>query len=193
MDKQRHGLFRRNLDCLVMTGIVVLLITGTIIRNSVWNSDAMLWYDSTLKSPNKIRPYANLVGALITEGQYEKAKNWGLRALKCEGEKPYYLYYNIGNAYHHLMDVTTAYKYARKAVDLHRDQATMYQLGLILRDMGWREGIPSPATLKMPWTGLRRDSKRISSISSSWVKARKGSHPLTPRMTGASSPADIAL
>jgi len=141
---------KRNLDVLVMAGILILLIAGTLTRNAIWNSDALLWHDAAVKSPNKVRPYANLVGALITEGQYEKAKNWGLRALKCDGEIPYYLYYNIGNAYHHLRDTTNAYKYARKAVDMNKDNATMTQLGLILRDMGWREGMPSPATLEEP-------------------------------------------
>jgi tetratricopeptide (TPR) repeat protein len=139
---------KKNLDVLVMAAILIGLITGTLIRNKMWQSDAMLWYDTVTKSPNKIRPYSNLIGALILEGQYEKAKNWGLRALKCDGEKPYYVYYNIGNAYHHLMDLPVAYKYARKAVDMQQDDATMLQLGLILRDMGWKEGMPSPATLE---------------------------------------------
>jgi tetratricopeptide (TPR) repeat protein len=139
---------KKNLDVLVMAGIIIFLITGTLIRNEIWNSDAMLWWDSATKSPNKVRPYANLVGALIMEGQYEKAVNWGKRGLQCSGEKPYYLYYNIGNAYHRLRDLPTAYKYARKAVDMNKDDATMQQLGLILKDMGWKEGMPSPETLQ---------------------------------------------
>lgn len=137
----------KNLDVLIMAGILILLITGTLIRNEIWNSDAMLWYDSAIKSPNKARPYANLVGALVMERQYQKGVNWGLRGLKCN-DKPYYLYYNIGNAYHHTRDLPTAYKYARKAVDMQKDAATMHQLGLILKDMGWKEGMPSPKLLE---------------------------------------------
>lgn len=130
-----------------MGAIITLFIICTLTRNEVWRSDAFLWYDSATKSPNKARPYSNLVGALIIERQYQKAVNWGLRGLKC-AEKPYYLYYNVGNAYHHLRDLPTAYKYARKAVDIQKDDATMHQLGLILRDMGWKKGMPSPATLE---------------------------------------------
>lgn len=146
--QRSYGLFRRNLDVLVMAGIVILLITGTLARNAVWNSDVNLWMDSTHKSPEKLRPYANLIGALITERRYAEAKGYGLRALQVKGEKPYYLYYNIGNAYHHLRDTKNAYKFARRAVDLQQDTNTMQQLGLILKDMGWKPGMPSPEMLE---------------------------------------------
>jgi tetratricopeptide (TPR) repeat protein len=147
-DKHCHGsLVLRNLDMVVMVVIILVLCMGTYARNEVWNSDSGLWADVVKKSPNKARGYANTIGALVTEGRYEEAKQYGARAMRLK-DKPYYLYYNIATAYHHLRDLTTAYKYARKAVDMEKDQATMYQLGLVLRDMGWKVGDPSPAGLE---------------------------------------------
>ncbi len=141
------SIYRRNFDILVMMGILVLLITGTLIRNEIWNSDVDLWQDTVNKSPQKIRPYSNLLGALIMERRYPEALKVGLRALKLP-DRPYYLYYNIANAHHHLRNLPEAYKYARKAVDMNKDNVTMHQLGLVLRDMGWKPGMPSPKTLE---------------------------------------------
>ena len=130
-----------------MGAIILLLCIGTLTRNEVWNSDVELWRDSVMKSPNKGRPYANLIGALVIEGKYKEAEKYAIMAMKIK-DRPYYLYYNIANDYHHLRQLTTAYQYARKAVDLNKDQATLGQLGLILRDMGWKPGMPSPAKLE---------------------------------------------
>jgi tetratricopeptide (TPR) repeat protein len=123
--------------------IIIMLFSWTVQRNQVWQSDIALWEDCVEKSPNKTRPYNNLGTAYILNGEYAKAKNQYVKAIKID-DKDYVLYYNLAIAYYHLRDLVHAYPPARKAALMHKDTMTLYQLGITLRDMGWKVGMENP-------------------------------------------------
>ncbi|MGR0480911.1 MAG: tetratricopeptide repeat protein [Candidatus Electronema sp. V4] len=56
-------------------GLIVLFSIGTILRNSVWQTDTSLWTDALKKAPKNSRPYINLGYNLQYEGNYEAAFN----------------------------------------------------------------------------------------------------------------------
>lgn len=130
-------------DYLLCGLIIVMLFSLTVKRNQIWQSEISLWEDCVVKSPNKTRPHNNLGTAYILNGEYEKAKNQFIKAIKID-DKDYYLHYNLAIAYYHLGDLIHAYAPARKSALMHKDTMTLYQLGIILRDMGWKAGMENP-------------------------------------------------
>jgi len=53
--------------------IVIVLLSTTYARNTVWRSEVSLWEDAVLKSPLKKRPYNNLGYALKNAGNFQAA------------------------------------------------------------------------------------------------------------------------
>lgn len=65
--------FMRYSSAVILAGIVIMLLSATYARNTVWNTEVSLWEDTALKSPNKSRPYNNAGFALITAGAFQPA------------------------------------------------------------------------------------------------------------------------
>jgi hypothetical protein len=62
--------------------IVLLLMGATIARNRIFASEVLLWQDTVKKSPVKARVHNNLGYAYYLSGNYEKAREAYIRALK---------------------------------------------------------------------------------------------------------------
>jgi tetratricopeptide (TPR) repeat protein len=63
-----------------IAGVLLAVPLGvtTLARNPVWANDISLWSDAAIKSPGKVRPFANLGTALALAGRLELA----VRALR---------------------------------------------------------------------------------------------------------------
>jgi tetratricopeptide (TPR) repeat protein len=131
------------LEYIIIGVIILTFIIFVRMRNEIWSSEISLWQDCLMKSPNKVRPYINLGAAYILDKKFENGKQVLLMALKMD-DKDYTIYYNLAIACYSLKDLQHAYAPARKAVLLHKDTMTLYQLGVILRDMGWKAGMENP-------------------------------------------------
>ncbi len=69
---------------LVAAGVFAVLASASFAtqqRNRVWNSEATLWRDVTLKSPRNGRGLMNYGLALMAKGDYESARSYFERAL----------------------------------------------------------------------------------------------------------------
>ncbi len=78
--------------------IIICLFAATLDRNRDWFSEVRLWNNTTLKSPNKSRPYSNHARALTFAGQErDAAKNYE-KAIRLN---PNYFepHHNLGNLY----------------------------------------------------------------------------------------------
>ena len=50
-----------------------VLIMLTLVRNSIWKDDNMLWSDTTKKSPSRTRAHSELAVSAIQAGEYKTA------------------------------------------------------------------------------------------------------------------------
>lgn len=130
-------------DILIMGIIIGILVTWTLARNEVWKDDRALWGDCAKKSPHKIRTHQNLGVAYIEHRQFEKAIECYKTAIKID-PNDYVSWYNMAICYYEMRDLGRAYGPAHRAAILHTDTMTLYQLGITLRDMGWRIGMSEP-------------------------------------------------
>jgi tetratricopeptide (TPR) repeat protein len=74
---------RPDVSEIIVCGLVLLLLTtGTYLRNRIWNSDVGLWADCVKKSPNKERPHYNLGEAFVQQGRYPEAITHFTEALR---------------------------------------------------------------------------------------------------------------
>ena len=71
---------------------------GTFQRNEVWDNDASLWKDVTIKSPNNGRGLMNYGLTEMRMGRMESAISFFERALKTSYGGHPYLYVNLGIA-----------------------------------------------------------------------------------------------
>ena len=55
----------------VGSGILALLMVGTVLRNEVWRDEVRLWSDVVKKSPDKARGYNALAMSYFRRGEYE--------------------------------------------------------------------------------------------------------------------------
>lgn len=65
----------------ILTGIVIVLLSATYSRNTVWQNEVSLWKDAALKSPNKSRPFNNVGYALKNAGNFQDAAIYLERAV----------------------------------------------------------------------------------------------------------------
>jgi len=63
----------RNIELLLLTGILLVYSYATYQRNIIWKSGTSLWQDVIRKSPNKARPYKNLGVAYYRDNIYHQA------------------------------------------------------------------------------------------------------------------------
>ncbi len=59
---------------IILLIIISLLLSASILRNSLWNDPVLLWSDTVKKSPQKIRPYINLSASYISKNDAENAE-----------------------------------------------------------------------------------------------------------------------
>ncbi|MBI5749426.1 MAG: tetratricopeptide repeat protein [Nitrospinae bacterium] len=72
------GVRMQRLKPVILVFIIFIFSTLTIKRNFIWGDEAMVWRDSTRKSPNKPRPYYNMAVSYEKMGLPDKAI-WGFK------------------------------------------------------------------------------------------------------------------
>jgi|GEM_PF-4349968 len=112
--------------------ISLLLITATLLRNSVWKDDLILWQDIIRKSPHKIRPYINLAGTLLMRNRLDEALSVLFKATEVFKKEIlsgnlYYLragleiYLNFAAIYGLKGDINMAMEFLQKALETMPD------------------------------------------------------------------------
>ncbi|VAX16223.1 TPR repeat-containing protein [hydrothermal vent metagenome] len=117
--------------CLVC---VIPLSIATINRNNVWKDHETLWRDIVAKSPRKPRGYIILAKAALDKGDFDKAKNFLLRALDVNPRPAMasVAHYNLGLVYDKNGDHEAAIEEYNKAVEISPGLgAAHYSLGKI--------------------------------------------------------------
>jgi len=104
----------RALSLLCIAGLLGSYGYGTYQRNEVWKTEASLWKDVTIKSPNNGRGLMNYGLTEMAQGHYDEAEQYFLRSLKLN---PYYsaLHTNLAivkNAQGHVSEAETYFKQA---------------------------------------------------------------------------------
>ena len=69
------------------SGILALLMVGTVLRNEVWRDEVRLWSDVVKKSPDKARGYNALAMSYFRRGEYEpglEAAETGLERIPAD-------------------------------------------------------------------------------------------------------------
>lgn len=57
----------RTIGRILLPALIVVLATGTVMRNEAWRTEVSLWSDAVLKSPRKARTINGLAWALLTD------------------------------------------------------------------------------------------------------------------------------
>ena len=122
---------------LVVAGLVLVLLgTGTILRNEVWRDDLLLWTDNVAKSPDNKRARITLGDVLSARGRELDAVEQYREAVRIEplwdtGHE------RLGRSFDRLGRLTEAEEAFREAVRLHPDHAPAHtNLGLLLAKRG---------------------------------------------------------
>ena len=86
------------IEIIIFGLLILLLITGTYLRNRIWKSEIELLTDCVKKSPRKDRPHYNLGTVFLDQGKYQEAINQYKEALQTN---PNFAeaHYNLGDAY----------------------------------------------------------------------------------------------
>lgn len=84
---------------LILIAIICLYSTGIIKRNYIWKSDYTLWLDTVWKSPGGGSPHYNLGNAYYNQGQFNKAIQEYLTALRLNPDHAK-AHHNLGVAYY---------------------------------------------------------------------------------------------
>jgi tetratricopeptide (TPR) repeat protein len=66
----------------VCTALLLVLCTGTVLRNQVWRDETSLWSDVIAKSPHKARPYNSLATIYFNRHQFDRALEVAQRGLQ---------------------------------------------------------------------------------------------------------------
>jgi len=115
---------------LIPAGIVIVLLSTTYARNTVWQSEVSLWGDVVCKSPEKVRGHNELGLAYQNKGLADKAIEQFQIALQLN---PYLEkgYINLGISYIDRQLLDKAIDSFQTALRLRSDNAdTHYNLGI---------------------------------------------------------------
>jgi len=100
---------------LVLAMIVAFYSVATYQRNRVWANELTLWLDTVDKSPDKVRPHANLGGALTQRKIYDLAIREYRNALSINPQLPQ-AYSGLGICYLNQNDFNHAREYFEAAL-----------------------------------------------------------------------------
>lgn len=100
--------------CLAISIIIVLLCIRTIARNGEWH-DPIIFYNQTLSHVQSPRAYNNLAMAYAESGQPKQAISTYQEAIRLGDAYPE-THYNLGNSYASINDITNAEKEYKKAL-----------------------------------------------------------------------------
>ncbi|TAN63444.1 tetratricopeptide repeat protein [bacterium] len=119
--------------------IAVMIIAAGVTayaRNSVWADELALWKDTSMKSPNKARPYSNIGFALAKAGRLDEALKYFDKLIRLKPE--FWLgYFNAGEALMQSNRAPQAVRYFEKVVSLKPDHVDGYsKLGIALTRSG---------------------------------------------------------
>lgn len=93
--------------------VIILLVLGTIARNSVWQTEKSLWTDSLEKSPLSARSYINLSHSyLFQDNNYQKAFQLSYISLDKQSPTPWKDRLRANNIMAQTMTQTGNYKQA---------------------------------------------------------------------------------
>jgi 3-methyl-2-oxobutanoate hydroxymethyltransferase len=83
------GSVSNRLTLVLSSVVLVVLTTGTVLRNEIWRDEVRLFSDVVAKSPRKPRPYNLLIKALMNRGEEEEAIRIGFKALELGASSVY--------------------------------------------------------------------------------------------------------
>lgn len=127
------------IEVIILSAVILILSSGTYIRNALWKDEIGLWTDCAKKSPGKARPYANLGFAYFESGQYDKALEITEKAIHLD-PKFAHAYHNLGLTHQKMGDLKKAARMVRKSIDLDSTlYIAHYSLGSILFEDGQYE------------------------------------------------------
>ncbi|NUN15149.1 MAG: hypothetical protein HUU55_16090, partial [Myxococcales bacterium] len=98
---------------------------GTVERNRVWHSEHTLWLDATHKSPRNARVLMNFGLTLLSEGNYETAREYFYRAFEFAPDYPS-LSINLGVVEAKLGNYAIAEKHHLRSIQLGSGLAQPY-------------------------------------------------------------------
>jgi protein O-mannosyl-transferase len=99
------------------SAVLALLLILTVARNYVWSDDVRLFSDAVAKSPHMLRPYQNLMLALMKRGEEEQAIVVAKAALQNIPQFSASMLDTIGNLYLRLGRPAVAIEYFKKSND----------------------------------------------------------------------------
>jgi tetratricopeptide (TPR) repeat protein len=123
---------------ILTAGIFLLAAnaSGTLHRNIVWQTDASLWLDDTLKSPHNGRGLMNYGLTQMALGDYPRALDYFIRALRYTPNYPT-LEINLGIVYGQLHHPALAQQHFQRAILLApTDDQTHFYYGRWLLETG---------------------------------------------------------
>jgi tetratricopeptide (TPR) repeat protein len=158
--------------------LLVPYAMATRERNKVWLSEASLWYDVTLKSPQNPRGLMNYGLTRMAEGDYKSALDYFNRALVCT---PAYMHLevNLGIANGGMNNDSEAEAHFRRAVGLAPNESLPYYyyarwlyskqriseaIGLLQRAIALNSGDPLPRYLLMQIYSQQADYARLAPL-----------------------------
>ena len=111
--------------------LALLLLAGTVARNSVWQTELKLWRDCVRKEPLKPRAHYGLAKAFLEAGQYESARREYERTLAFNPEEPA-CYFSLGVVAEREGRPDLAVPYYQTALGFQPDYAAaMMNLGIL--------------------------------------------------------------
>lgn len=127
---------RKKLLITTLIGIGICFSIWTYERNQIWNNKLTFWKDCIKKSPNKERPYINLVKALILDNQLNNAMHYLTIALDINPNSKEGLL-NMGAISQKLGKRDKALNYFTKAIEIDPNEAKAHNnIGTIYKDLG---------------------------------------------------------
>jgi len=77
--KEKHSMAA--IIIIFTTILIILLGTGTYVRNMAWSNQRTLWQDAMEKAPERARPYVNLSAHYALIGEYDRVIELNKKAL----------------------------------------------------------------------------------------------------------------
>jgi Tfp pilus assembly protein PilF len=136
--REKKILGKRSLfvEAAVLGVVIVLLGTGSYLRNTLWTRDIDFWTDCVKKSPQKARPYVNVGYTYLNQGDYEKALDWTQKAIDLD-PKYSIAYYNLSTILEKMGDLNQALAMGKRALEIEPGlYGAHYTLGKIYLRIG---------------------------------------------------------
>lgn len=121
---------------LLTVPYILLLSTGTILRNEVWLDEEKIWWENIKYSPRKERPYNNLAIYYLDNGRVDESMAISQKVLTMYPDS-ITAQAQLAMAHMFLSDVKKAKEIYENIIAKNpNDTLILYNLGLIYNDLG---------------------------------------------------------